>query len=54
MFKAYDVIAGPLKMVYVEGKKWKFHGYPNIFRYFKEDKEDRKLIFERRYSCSSK
>ena len=48
MFKAYDIIAGPLKIVYVEGKKWKFHGYLDLFRYFKtREEEDRKSIFER-------
>ena len=33
MFKAYDLIAGLLKIVYVEGQKWKFHGYSDLFRY---------------------
>ena len=48
MFKAYDIIAGPLKIVYVEGKKWKFHGYLDLFHYFKtREEEDRKSIFER-------
>ena len=55
MFKAYDIIARPLKIVYVERNKWKFHGYSDLFRYFKTvEKEDRKSLFERRYSCSSK
>ena len=47
MFKANDVIAGLLKIVYVEGKKLKFHGYPDLFRYFwAVEKEDRKSLFE--------
>ena len=55
MFKAYNIIAGLLKIMYVEGNKWKFHGYSDLFRYFKTvEKEDRKSLFERRYSCSSK
>ena len=52
MFKAYDIIAGLLKIVYVEGKKWKYHGYPDLFRYFKTvEKEDRKSLFKQQYSC---
>ena len=55
MFKAYDATAGLLKVVYVEGKKRKYHGYLDLFRYFKTvEKEDRKSLFERLYSCSSK
>ena len=47
MFRAYDAIAGPLKIVYVEGKKQKFHVYPDLFCYFKTlEKEDGKLLFE--------
>ena len=26
-----DIVAGPLNIVYVEGKKWKFHEYPDSF-----------------------
>ena len=46
-FKAYNVIAGLLKTVYVEVKKWKFDGYLDFFRYLKTvEREDRKSIFE--------
>ena len=47
VFKAYNVIAGSLKIVYVEVKKWKFYGYLDVFRYLKTvEREDRKSIFE--------
>ena len=47
VFRAYNVIAGSLKIVYVEVKKWKFYGYFDLFRYLKTvEREDRKSIFE--------
>ena len=45
VFKIYDVIAGPLPVTYVYGRKWRYPNYPSLYQFFKlVDKQKRDTI----------
>lgn len=55
-FVAHDIIAGPFKVSYLEGRKWLMPEYPLLYKFFMlTEKENRSVLYNKKFRyCEEK